>query len=256
MLARVIIFDPMKKILTFILLILAASAVFLPGCQKPGCTGNAGQVIVQERIITSFSNIQLRDNIDLVLVQGDTEKIEVTGPENILPNVQTILYGDSLVISNTTECRWLRSTDERIKVKVFFKTLDAFYYNGSGNVTNEDTLRLNTVRFISETGAGIIDLNVNLQYLNAVILKENASMIFHGQAATCDTYINARGILKLDELQTKRMYLIYSGLADTHVRVSDEIEAYVRYKGNVYCKGSPVVIKQEYFSSGRLIFVP
>lgn len=245
----------MKTNIAFLFL-LPVLTVILYSCQKPGCTGNAGPLTTQLRPLSSFSNVELRDNINVVLVQGDEEKIEITGPRNVIANVTTEVVNNTLTIANKTECRWLRDPDEKITARLYLKTLEGFEYNGSGNVTNEDTLRGRSMGFNSDDGAGIIDLNVNVDDITVRIFKENASMIFHGYAGRCATYNNARGILDLSELQTKSMYIIYSGLADTRVNVSEEIEAYVRYKGNVYCKGNPVIIRQEYFSSGRLIFTP
>jgi len=245
----------MKRNAGLIILIFVVTVAFY-GCQKPGCAGNAGPSIIQERALAPFTNIELNDNIDLVLIQGDTEKIEISGPQNIIANVRTDVEDNTLKISNNTGCRWLRNPDEKITARLYFKQFGDFQYKGIGKVTNEDTIRGNSILFNSETGAGIIDLTVSVDILSAIILKENASMIFHGNARYFETYTNARGILDLSRLKVKSMYIVYSGLADTYINVSDDIEAYVRYKGNVYCKGNPTIIKQEYFSSGRLFITP
>lgn len=241
---------------TLFLSVLIMVVAILCGCQKPGCVESAGPSTIQERILTSFSKVELDDNIDLVLVQGDAEKVEITAPQYILPNIQTNITNNVLSITNETECRWLRDPSEKIKMKLYFKNISNFEYKGSGNLTNEDTLRLGSFWINSETGAGIIDLKVNINDLGAILLKENATMIIHGYTDHCSTYTNARGILNLSDLQAKKMYMIYSGLADTYVQVSDELDATIRYKGNVYCKGNPIVTRQDYFSSGRLIMLP
>jgi hypothetical protein len=226
------------------------------GCKKPGCLGSAGPAISQERLVGSFSQLTLEDNIDLLLIQGDTEKIEITAAENIIPNIQTLVSNGMLTISNEADCRWMRNADEKIAVRLYFKDLSLINYNGSGNITNTDTLRLNILQMISEKGAGNIELTVDNQSTRAVILKENAAMTLHGRSAFCDTYANARGLLDLSDLSVQKMYLIYSGLADTHIQVSEELDATIRYKGNVYYKGDPFIKRSDYFSSGRLIKTP
>jgi len=242
----------MKKNILFICLIIS----ILTGCKKPGCIGNAGPVTTQERPLQPFTKIELSDNIDLVLIQDNTERLEITAPQNILPNIQAIVTDGLLTISNQADCRWLRNPNERIKIRLHFKDISNFEYKGSGDVTNEDTLRMASFWVNSETGAGIIDLKVNIADLGATLLKESATMIIHGYAEHCSTYTNARGILDLSDLQAKKMYIIYSGLADTYIQVSEELDATIRYKGNVYCKGNPTIIRQDYFSSGRLIKIP
>jgi hypothetical protein len=241
----------MKRIVLFLIQITIAVSFY--SCEKPGCLGSAGSVASEERVLTPFSQLTLEDNIDLLLIQGDTEKIEITAPENIIPNIQTLISDGMLTVSNKADCRWMRSADEKIKVRLYFKELSLISYEGSGNITNSDTLKLSSLRLNSETGAGNIELTVDNQSTAAIILKENAGMILHGRTEYCETYTNARGLLNLEDLAVKRMYIIYSGLADTHVQVSEVLDATIRYKGNVYYKGNPLITRSDYFSSGKLI---
>ncbi|MCG2614925.1 DUF2807 domain-containing protein [Terrimonas sp. NA20] len=244
----------MKPYLFFFFTLMIA--IVTAGCTKPGCTGNAGPAAVQERDFPAFSTVRLQDNIDLVLIQSDDEKIEISGPQNIIANVQTVVANEELVISNQTGCRWLRDADEKVKVRLFVKDIALLKYEGSGNVSNMDTLKFKAFRINSETGAGNVELTVDMPYLAVIILKENASMIMHGKAGHVETYTNARGLLNLSDLKTKTMYMIYSGLADTHIQVADELDATIRYKGNVYCKGYPIIKRSDYFSSGQLFIQP
>lgn len=240
------------RYLLFLLFIAAANT----GCKKPGCTGNAGSVSRQERLLPAFSKLKLQDNIDLVLIQSDESKIEILGPQNIIANVQTVVQNEELIISNRTDCRWLRDANEKITARLFLKNITNLEYEGSGNVRNTDTLRLGSLWINSEIGAGNVELTVDISNLGVIILKENASMIMHGITRHVTTYTNARGILNLSDLKAENMYMIYSGLADTHIQVSGELEAIIRYRGDVYCKGNPVLKNTEYYSSGRLILQP
>lgn len=238
------------------LLLLLFIAAANTGCKKPGCTGNAGSVSLQERLLPVFSKLKLQDNIDLVLIQSDESKIEILGPQNIIANVQTVVQNEELIISNSTDCRWLRNADEKITAKLFFKDISNIEYEGSGNISNTDTLKQEYLWINSEIGAGNVELTVDISNLGVIILKENASMTMHGITRNVSTYTNARGILNLSDLRTENMYMIYSGLADTHIQVSGELEAIIRYRGDVYCKGNPVLKNAEYYSSGRLILQP
>ncbi|MET0462532.1 MAG: DUF2807 domain-containing protein [Chitinophagaceae bacterium] len=238
------------------LLFILIAVLISNGCKKPGCIGSAGSIITQERLLPSFNKLRLQDNIDLVLIKSDIEKVEISGPQNIIANVQTSVKEDELTVSNQTDCRWLRDPDEKITARLFLKNISNFEYEGSGNVSNADTLKLESLWINSETGAGNLELTIDMPSIGAIILKENASIKIHGKAENCATYTNARGLLDLSDLQTKKMYMIYSGLADTHIKVSEELDATIRYRGNVYCKGNPVVKRSDYFSSGRLILQP
>lgn len=226
------------------------------GCKKPGCVGNAGPVVSQARLLEPFSELVLADNIDVELVQGNEEKMEITAPENILPNIQTIVTNQLLSITNESDCRWMRSPDEKIHIRLYFKDISRIDYRGSGNITNAGTLHLNILKLDSETGAGNIELTVDNEHTNVSIVKENATVILHGRSHYSGVYINARGKLDLNDFLIGSLTLIYSGLADTYIHVTDNLDATIRYKGNVYYKGNPAITRSDYFSSGQLIKLP
>ncbi|HEX2848238.1 MAG TPA: head GIN domain-containing protein [Chitinophagaceae bacterium] len=245
----------MKRFFSVFIIGIAISLLH-GGCQKPGCIGHAGATISQERPLSAFTVLTLEDNINFELVQGDTEKIEIDGPENVLPNIQTEISGQTLTISNKTDCRWLRDASEKITVHIFFKDLKEINYNGSGDVTNLDTLKLNSLNLSSEKGAGNVNLTVQAEYLNVSNLKENAGFILKGSARYCGIYSNARGQLNITDFVINNLTIIYSGLADTYIQVINSLDATIRYKGNIYYKGNPVITRSDYFSSGRLIKIP
>lgn len=245
----------MFNLIRYTIILLMLPAIY--SCKKPGCTGSSGEVLMQQRLVGSFSSIALEDNIDLVLVQNESEKLELTGPKNILANVTTVVNAAGVLsVKNETSCRWLRNADEKITIKVFFKNIQQINYDGSGNITNLDTLHLSSLGILSENGAGDVDLTVVAGSIYLSILKENAGFIIKGKAEFCSAYSNARGLLNLSNLSADKLSLLYSGLADIYVMAEKELEATIRYKGNVYYRGNPVVTKQEYFSSGRLLRAP
>lgn len=244
----------MKKLIVitaYIFLLLVFST-----CKKPGCFGTAGPVTVTTRPLTSFKELVLTDNINLVLIQDSVEKIEIEGPQNILANVMADIAQNILTISNTTDCRWARDVAEKINVRLHFKDLQKIDYQGSGMLTNIDTLKLDALHIESNTGAGDIMLTVDTRYTGAYIFFENASITLRGKSETCFTYTNNRGIADMSDFVVKKMVIEYEGLRDTYIHVTDELSSVIFHKGNIYYKGNPVITKLISHSSGRLIQVP
>jgi hypothetical protein len=243
----------MKKISTipvFILLLL------FTGCKKPGCLGNPGRVITSTRPLSPFTELLLEDNINLVLVQGNEEKMEIEAPENMVPNIISTISGGKLTLQNETDCRWARNPDEKINVRLYFKTLGKIDYEGSGDITNTDTLRLDALQIETTFGAGSINLTVDNGYTGAYIFRESADITLHGKTDVCFTYTNARGQTDMADFVVKKMVIEYGGLGDTHVNVTDELNAIIFFKGNIYYKGSPVITRSTYYSTGTLIRTP
>jgi len=239
---------PFFGFILFVLLCLAA-------CQKPGCLESAGATSSVERPVSAFHQIDLYDHIDLILTQDSVEKIRVEAGSNIQPNIVTVVSNGVLTIEDNTSCTWLRQPSERVRVHVSFKTLDLLNYNGSGRVTNSDTLELPQLEVSAETGAGYVVLSVHTQLLRAFIDHENAHFTIRGTADACHAYTNSRGTLDLSGLQVRRYHMRYGAIKDTYIRVSEQLEAEIYFTGNVYYKGDPL-ITTIYHDRGRLIKQP
>ncbi|RYY60733.1 MAG: hypothetical protein EOO05_08855 [Chitinophagaceae bacterium] len=196
-------------------------------CSKPGCLGKAGVVQTQTRQLGSFSQVRLEGNINLVLVQGASNSAEITGPVNLTDQVSTRITEGKLVITN-----------------------------GSGRVTNTDTLTLDAFLLESYEGAGDVELTVDNRYTGVFVHLENASVVMHGKTEQCNTYTNSRGLTNLSDLTVKNMTIEYGGLADTYINVTGQLDAILYYKGNVYYKGTPLVTRDISYSTGQLIRRP
>jgi hypothetical protein len=225
-------------------------------CKKPGCIGKAGPISTHTRNLSSFNALMISDNINVTLVQGDKEEIEINAPNNIIPNITADVKENVLTIANNAGCRWMRNADEKINVRVYFKELARLDYKGSGLIQNVDTLRLPSLHIESVDGAGEINLTLDNGYTGVYVRLENASVTLHGRSDVCFTYTNNRGITDMRDFVVGKMTIDYSGYKDTFVHVTDELSAVIFHKGNIFLEGNPVITRQQYHSSGRVIKIP
>jgi len=230
--------------------------IFISACKKPGCLGSAGGVSTVTRNLNAFNELVLDSKINVVLTQSTINKIEITAPKNIEPNITSVISGNTLTIQNEGDCGWMRNPDETVIVHIYFQDLRNIDYKGSGNVTNTDTLRLEHLNIGSFTGAGNIELTLDNVYTGAYIMLESAGIKLHGKTVSCFTYTNARGLADMRDFVAKRMVIEYGGLADTYINVSEDLNAILYYKGNIYYKGHPVISKNLSYGTGKLINVP
>lgn len=231
-------------------------AIFIAACKKPGCLGSAGSVTTVTRNLAAFNELVLDSKINVVLTQSTMNKIEITAPKNIEPNITSVINGNTLTIQNEGDCGWMRNPSETVNVHIYFQDLRNIDYKGSGNVTNTDTLRLEHLNIGSFTGAGNIELTLDNIYTGAYIMLENASIKLHGKSIACFTYTNARGLADMRDFIVKKMVIEYGGLADTYVHVTEDLDAILYYKGNIYYRGNPLISKNISYSTGKLINVP
>lgn len=234
------------------LLIAYVVSILFFGCKKPGCFETAGSTVSKTREITSFNRIELYDNVDLILTQDTIESIKIVAPEKIERNIITSLEDGILTIRNGTDCKWLRNPAEKPQVFVGVKKLEHLNYNGSGNVTSTNAITGDNITFYSATGAGNIEVTLDVKQLNASVEYESADFVFHGKANVCYCYTNSRGTLKIEDLVVKHLVIGHASVKDVTVNATEAIEATIYHTGNIYYKGQPPTILTTFYSTGRL----
>lgn len=242
------------KHLFIILNVLLSTAMI--GCKKMECFDAAGPVETITRKVSSFYQIDLYDNIDLVLIQDTVETIQVACGKYIQPNIMTKAEKNILTIRNNTTCKWLRNTGEKIIVYAHVKMLNKINYESGGDVTCTNTINTDHIDISSETGAGNVTLNIMAQQTSAYIHNENADFILSGQSDYCNTFINARGTIDYSNFVVKNMNIEYAGVRDATINVTEQLKSIVYHTGNLYYKGSPAVIDNKQLGTGQLIKLP
>lgn len=234
-------------------LFLLPLLLLLAGCKPEGCFGEAGAMVAVIRAASPFHQIDVYDNIDVILTQDTTEKIEVVAPQHLEPNISTRIENGILTLRNEGNCTGLRKASEKITVYVHLKKLDKILYAGSGNITSANTLIADNIMFYSQEGAGNIDVTLNAVQTFSYIMDENADIVLHGTSEVCWSYTASRGTIDFSDLVVKKMIIEYGGVRDAVINVTEDLDAIIYYKGHLFYKGNPHITKNEVHSSGRLI---
>jgi len=237
-------------------LFVALTWLFFTACKKESCLGEAGSVVTVTRATSTFHQIDVYDNIDVILIQDSIEKIELVAPQHLEPNIITQIENGVLRIKNEASCTWLRRASEKATAYVHLKKLDRIDYAGSGAVSSSNTLLADNLTIYSERGAGNIELTVKAVQTFSYIMDENADIILHGSSDVCYSYTGSRGTIGFSDFTVKKMVIEYGGVRDATIHVTEDLNAILYYKGNVYYKGLPVITKNEVHSSGQLIHIP
>ncbi len=172
-------------------LLIHAGIVFLvlvmlvvSSCQKSSigdCFTSTGSIQKEERTVSYFKSIQLEDNVNLFLNQAGQNKLVVEAGGNLLSEIVTEVTSDSvLVISNNNRCNWVRSYDKPINVYLDFTRLDNLDYRSIGDVINQDTIRLDSMKINVWEGAGKIELLLKTETCQANLHDGTADIVLRG----------------------------------------------------------------------------
>ncbi len=245
----------MRLLKTHIILVVASLLLF--GCDKedaPDCFQKAGnEATVVRELDHRIRKIEITDMIELELVQSEENFIEITGPENLLPEIITeYSNGDELKISNDNTCNFVRSFKVKFTVRIY-SDVEEILNLGEGSITSINTIERDYFLLENEQTSGDIDLDFNCD--SVFVLMHNGVSKIHlsGSAQETHLYHNGLGTFDASNLISEYTSVNQSSINDIHVHSNHYLFVYLSSRGNAYYSGSPSNIDLDREGSGELI---
>lgn len=245
-----------KKQLIVSLAITIVLLLSIQGCEKSpmGCFTSTGSITKIDRTIDAFHSIVLKDNVNLYLRQAGENKITVEAGNNLMSKIYTEVNGAGyLEIGNDNKCNWVRSYKKPINVYLDFIRLDSLEYRSIGNVTNDDTIRMDTLVVNVWEGAGTIDLTLKSYKTDSNLHYGTAEIITSGITTVSNVYLAGAGKIDNKSLAATHVYLNNKSSNDIYISSSKTIGATIENIGNIYYFGNPGSVSLDKIGSGNLI---
>ena len=213
------------------------------------CFKSTGDVVTEHRNITSFREVEVYDNVNVIFVQDHTCFLDVNAGENLLPLIGTEMNDGKLSVSNRNKCNWVRDYSIPIIVYAHTPRLRRVITYSSGRITSQGKLQCDTIE-ADNRGNGDIELDVcALEVYSKLVMGDN---IFRGQADYVYVFNTSIGFAICSGLTAKWETIINKGNGNSFVNVSDDLDAYIESSGNIFYSGNPVIHKSV-SGTGRLI---
>jgi hypothetical protein len=225
------------------------------GCEKLGvnCITSNGKTIMQERILADFDSIDVRDYVNLIILQDSVNKVTVESGQNIISGITTEVINRQLIIRNLNKCNWLRSYNVPVNVFISVKNLMKIYYLSSGNVSTTNTLKSKSLTIEAWGGCGKIDLDMDIYQGYFALQIGTADFNLHGSCGISNIYSGDYGFFQCKNLKTRYTYVINSGSNDCYVNSSYLLEATIGSIGNIYYTGNPDSVVTHIQGAGQVI---
>ena len=121
-------------------------------------------VITEDRNISDFNKIEIKDNIDVVITQGSDKSVSVESDENLLPAVFTEVRGEVLTIKLSKKIIKKKVLKVYITIDDFIDEINAY---DRAEVNADGTLNLDHIIINAEGNSKIImDIKCTLFSLN------------------------------------------------------------------------------------------
>jgi hypothetical protein len=131
----------MKNILLLFAIIFTSSIVT---AQKKEKIKGSNIVTVENKEIGDFENIEVSDNLEIFLFKGDKNAIEVEADDNLHPEIEFKLTGNTLFISTIKDITSAKKTSIRVTYTDQFKMLIA---RDKSKITSLSDLNLSEFTF-------------------------------------------------------------------------------------------------------------
>jgi hypothetical protein len=209
----------------------------------------AGKTITIEREVSQFSEIEMVDRVDVVLVQDTLEKVILTGPKNLISKVSTAVKNNSLKIVDNNKYNWVRGYDNTITATIHIKYLKSIYYEGVGNITSQNEIISDSLTIDSQMSSGDINLNIVTEYFHCYFDQSMVNMTINGTSEGAHLQISGTGFLRCANLKTGSCFVHNQGSGDIIAFSSGYIAGIIEGSGNVLYTGNPN--QTEFIYKGR-----
>lgn len=213
--------------------ILPLFVVFIIGCNRSN--DNPIEIVTEEREMDSFNQINISGEYELVLAQGDKEKLEIRGNKKDLANIVTKSKKNTLHISN----KGVLSDTEPIKLFITIVDLHDVIVYGSVDIRGKGKITVETLDIVSR-GSSEIELDVDAYYLN-LDLSGGSDTEIEGSATNFITSISGVGHLEAKKLVTNNAKVDISGAGTATVNVRKKLDVDISGAGTVSYEGDPIV---------------
>lgn len=223
------------------------SIILFSSCNKDYIKGS-GNVITEKRSSNNFTDVEIYGPFEVQLIPDSIPGIEISAEDNIISTIETGVKDNSLYVRLQSSVN-LR-THLPIKVYVHNPTFQRTKFNGSGILTNKDTLRTALFKY-EVNGSALADLVLNVDNLFITVNGSGATNL-SGSSRNLNGTINGSGDVNAWNLPAPVADITINGSGAFRVLVSEQLTARIHGSGNIHFKGDADLIA-DIKGSGQII---
>ena len=201
---------------------MVGTILLVSGCGRASPLQGNGESQVEERPVEGFTRIESSVPVPVVVTEGDTFWVSVTGDSNLVPFLETRLNGETLVIASRADLLPRVPTT----VEVTLPRLASIRHLGSGSLTVLGASR-GTDLAVSQRGSGRLSYSGRLDRLT-VASDGSGETVLLGQANRLDATLTGSGRLDASKLEVANggaLSVLGSGQLRANVRGDTAVRA-------------------------------
>ena len=218
------------SLLTFLLIQTTIAAI--PGY---GWIKGSGKVISETRDVSNFHGLDVGGAFEVILIKSTKEKVVIETDDNLMPHIKTKVFGGILEIDNNNDFR----NPTKLKVTVYYKTLNEFDISGAARVFGQDVLKEDAI-VIDASGASEIEFKLDTERLEGDF-SGAAKIELKGRAKSVEVETSGASSYQALELEADNYEIDASGAAVARIWVNSKLSLEASGASSVRYKGSPSI---------------
>lgn len=206
----------------------------------------SGNITTETRQVNDFDRVVLTGIGDLVLIQGDTESLEIEAEDNVIPRITSEVKNGTLEIGFDT--RTVIPT-KSVKFTLTMRDIRGLETKGVSNINANDITTDSMDLGISGTG------NIHMRDLSTEQVTVNVSgagsLTLDGKTREQKITLSGAGSYDGEDLESSTAEITITGLGTTTVWVTENLDVTISGTGGVDYYGNPQV-SQQISGLGRL----
>lgn len=200
-------------------------------------TSNQAAAQRQVRELGYFSKISFTTGGYLEIIQGDSQRVELEGPQSVIDQIITVIDRDRLRIYTKN---FINQYGD-LKIYITVKNLSDITIAGSGDVVVNSGLNTESIN-LEVTGSGNLRIpELKSNYTELQITGSGDIVVKGVSEEKIDINVTGSGGVKASELKTKHADINIAGSGSVEIYATEKLEGNIVGSGSIYYKGNPLI---------------
>lgn len=224
------------------------------------CFQKAGTIVQKEVEVPSFQKIVVHERIELIITQGNTQKVVIESGKNLLPEISVEVIDNELILTNNNNCNFVRPYD-LTKVYITAPILTAIRNASEQPVSSNGVLTYPSI-YLESLGEkkeflSVGDWHLTIENENITVFG-NGLAVFYLQGKTNKlniTFSDGDTRFEGSNLKAKNISVYQVSSNDMLVYPIESLKGTIHSTGNVISYNKPPIVMVDVLNNyGKLIF--
>lgn len=219
--------------------------MIIMSCNVVGERGS-GNVVRQERNVSTFDALEVSGSFDVYLSQGSTQSVILEADDNLMDNIKTEVFGSTLKIETKKPIRNAKS----LKVYITVATMKRIDVSGAVNIQTQTKFTQDALS-LEISGATDAKLDLAVQKLE-VNSSGGCDLKLSGYATNFAIDGSGAVDIKAYDMLSEVVSIEISGAGNAQVSVTKELKANISGAADVRYKGNPAKVWSDVSGAGSI----